>query len=207
MIKIPGTRGYEKAIGAFIAASQSLSFSEVNKDFLEFLPTIPGSILDAGAGVGQNAAALSQLGHSVVAVEPFPPFLEMAQSTYKNLGIDWVADSLPRLEKLNGTNSQFDFILVDGVWHHLNEEERKRGMARFSSLMRCGGHCAISLRHGPAGIGTHLFPTNGQDTVDLAYQFGLTAVLHLTNQPSLIKNKHGVIWTRICLKKQSSGNP
>ncbi|MEM7715222.1 MAG: class I SAM-dependent methyltransferase [Cyanobacteria bacterium P01_A01_bin.68] len=203
MDNVPGTKGYEKVVKQFVEASQALDFDVVNKDFLNFIPQLASRILDAGSGSGQNAAALAQLGHSVIAVEPFTPFLDAARSTYRNLSITWIEDSLPLLKKLGNTPSQFDFILVDGVWHHLGEKERMQGMARFSSLLCEGGCCALSLRHGPAGAGKHVFPTNGKRTAALAYQYGLEVVLYLTNQPSLMKNKPGVTWTRMVLRKQN----
>ena len=49
-----------EAIDAFIETSRNLSFATVNGDFVEFLPATPGRILDAGAGAGQNAAALAR---------------------------------------------------------------------------------------------------------------------------------------------------
>ncbi len=202
MDNVPGTKGYENVIGGFIEASQALDFREVNKDFLVFLPPVPSRVLDAGAGAGQNAAALAKLGHSVVAVEPMAAFLNAARSTYRDLDVTWVDDSLPLLKKLGDARGQFDFILVSGVWHHLDEEERTLAMARFSTLLDEGGACAISLRHGPAGAGKHVFPTDGQTTAALANQCGLDVELHLTNQPSLMENKADVTWTRIVVRKR-----
>lgn len=201
MDNVPGTKGYEKVIKQFVEASQALDFKVVNKDFLDFIPRLPSRILDAGSGSGQNSAALAQLGHSVVAVEPFTPFLDAARSTYRNLTITWIEDSLPLLKKLGDTPNQFDFILIDGVWHHLDGEERVQGMERLSSLLCEGGCCALSLRNGPAGVGKHVFPTDGKITAALAYKYGLEVALHLTNQPSLMKNKPGVTWTRMVLRK------
>ena len=161
-------------------------------------------MLDAGAGAGLNAAALARLGHSVVAVEPMSAFLNAARSTYEGLDVTWVDDSLPLLKKLGDTPGQFDFILLDGVWHHLDEEERVQGMARLSTLLDEGGACAISLRNGPAGGGTHLFPTNGRQTAALAIECGLEVVLHLEDQPSIMKNKPGVTFTRMVVSKRKA---
>ena len=168
MDDVPGTKGYEKVVSKFIEVSQALNFSEVNRDFLQFMPTEASCVLDAGAGAGQNAAALARLGHSVVAVEPMSAFLAAARSTYQDVGVTWVEDSLPLLKKLGAAPNQFSFILVDGVWHHLDNDERIQAMTRFSTLLDDGGACAISLRHGPAGAGTHVFPTDVRDTAVLA---------------------------------------
>lgn len=74
-------------------------------------------------------------------------------------------------------------------------------MERLSSLLCEGGCCALSLGNGPAGAGKHVFPTDGKRTATLAYQYGLEVALHLTKQPSLMKNKPGVTWTRMVLRK------
>ncbi|WP_008317368.1 class I SAM-dependent methyltransferase [Leptolyngbya sp. PCC 6406] len=202
MGNVPGTKGYEKVADKFIEASQALNFSEVNRNFLKFILSVASFILDAGAGVGQNAAALARLGHSVVAIEPMSVFLDAARSTYRGIGVTWVEDSLPLLKKLGDRPKQFSFILVDGVWHHLEKDERVQAMARFATLLLDdGGTCAISLRHGPAGAGTHVFPTDGRKTAALAKQCGLEVVLLLENQPSIMKNKIRVTWTRIVARK------
>ncbi len=198
---IPGTRGYEDVTDSFIEASQALDFAHINEDFLKFLPSPPARILDVGAGAGQNAAALARLGYSIYAIEPFVPFLNAAKCTYAELGINWSQDSLPLLGKLPNLAGYFDFILVDGVWHHLSEEERDRSLERFATLLTVGGAWPLSLRHGPAGAGKHIFQTDGPRTVTAATRYGLKVALHLQDEPSKMKNKPGVPWTRIVLTK------
>ena len=207
MTRVPGTQGYEQVVDAFIEASKTLDFDEVNKPFLEFLPCAPSRILDVGAGAGQNAAALANRGHSVVAVEPLAAFLNAARSAYGASNVTWVEDGLPSLGKLGDCAGQFDFILVQGVWHHLDEEERRLAMARLSSLLGEGGVCAMSLRHGPAGAGTRVFPTDGRSTASLAREHGLEVVLHHANQPSLMKNKRAVTWTHMAFRKRGPRLP
>jgi SAM-dependent methyltransferase len=199
---VPGTQGYERVVDRFIEASQALKFEVANNDFLEFLPPIASRVLDAGSGAGQNAAALAKLGHSVIAVEPMLQFLEAARSAYSGHGVTWIHDSLPSLTKLGVKAGQFDFVLVDAVWHHLDETEQLQGIERIAALLDDGGVCAISLRNGPAGAGTHVHPTSGPRTAKMAQRFGLDLVLHLEGQPSLMKNKPGVSWSRIALKKR-----
>ena len=202
MDNVPGTQGYERVIDGFIELSQSLAFEDLNKVFLEFLPTTAGRVLDAGAGAGQNAAAMAKRGHSVIAVEPLTAFLEAARQSYADPKITWVRDSLPLLEKLGDAPAQFDFILIQGVWHHLDERERSLAMERLSMLLDDGGACAFTLRNGPAGGGTRVFPTDGPQTVSLAAECGLKTVLHRADQPSYMKNKPGVIWTFLVVRKE-----
>lgn len=199
---VPGTRGYDQVAERFIEQSRTLPFEEINEPFLEFLPSRPGTILDLGAGAGQNAAAMARMGHRIVAVEPMPRFLGAARDLYPELDIEWVSDSLPDLASLDDRTGGFDFILVQGVWHHLDESERREATARISSLLRTGGFCGISLRNGPPGGGTHLFPTSGPATINLAAEHGLTTALHLPNRPSYFAHKVAVVWTYVVLQKK-----
>ena len=204
MTTVPGTAGYDRSIQQFIASSQALDFAEVCQAFVDYLPPLPGHVLAAGAGAGQNAAAIAKMGHSVVAVEPMPDFLTAARTTYTDLPITWLDDSLPRLEQLGPAPAQFDFILVDGVWHHLDAAARAIAMARFAWLLKPGGRCALSLRHGPAGMGTCIYPTDARCTIQQAQACGLACVFCLENQPSIFSHKQDVTWSRLVLLKPLS---
>lgn len=149
---------------------------------------------------GQNAAALTQMGYDVVAVEPMAQFLQLAQQHYSCLDICWRQDSLPDLSVLD-KEPAFDFILLDGVWHHLNPEERKVCMRRLSQLLKPQGVCAISLRNGPAGLGSCVYPTSNREAMDLAENNGLKTLLALDKQASKMPNKKRVIWSRLVLQK------
>ena len=196
-MSVVGTQGYENSVDSFASASFNLKFDEINADFLKFLPN-SGRILDAGCGVGQNSAFFSKKGYEVVALEPLPEFLDLAKSKYSDLNITWLNDSLPKLEEVDGL---FDFILVDGVWHHLNFEERIIALERFADLLQAGGICAISLQNGPAGAGTHIFPTSIEEIEEKFEELGLELVFKVTNQPSKMPNKEKVVWSRIALRK------
>lgn len=198
---VPGTRGYETVVEAFTQASTSLTFEQVNQDFLPYLPPEGAHILDAGAGIGQNAASLAQRGYKVVAVEPMPEFLKIGQARYPHKNITWFNGALPKLEVLGNAEGEFDFILVDGVWHHLEEQERSVALSRFSKLLQQGGRCALSLRNGPAGAGKHVFPTDSAELTQMAACHGLKTVFVIEGQASLLPNKPNVIWTRQVLQK------
>ncbi len=47
-----------------------ISFRDHHQAVLHLIPTAPSRVLDVGAGMGRDTAALAALGHSVVAVEP-----------------------------------------------------------------------------------------------------------------------------------------
>lgn len=128
MTTVPGTKGYTEAFSTFIEAEKSIDFYKLNKCFLRFLPTLPGSILDVGCGIGRDAAALAAMGHTVIAVEPTSAFLEAAKRLHTSPSICWQSDSLPHLTSLP-TENRFDFILCQGVWQHIDDDERLRAFA------------------------------------------------------------------------------
>lgn len=198
---VRGTQGYRNSINRFVQISQSLNFFEVCKDFVGFLPAIPARILDVGSGAGQNAAALADMNFSVTAVEPIIDLLHASQQKYKNRTITWLNCSLPLLDCLVDKHERFDFILVESVWHHLNEAERSMSMNRFAALLNRGAKVAISMRDGPAGMGTCVYPTNASHTIKQFENMGFTCILFLKNQPSMLKNKENVIWSRVVLQK------
>ncbi|ESP91004.1 class I SAM-dependent methyltransferase [Pseudoalteromonas luteoviolacea] len=198
---VAGTIGYERDVLTFAKVSFALEFEYINKEFLPFLPGAPARVLDAGCGVGQNSAALFKMGYDVVAVEPLGAFLEAAKLQFPELEINWQQDSLPDLKLLTPRDVLFDFILMDGVWHHLNYSQRKRCIDRLSNLLSPGGVCAISLRNGPAGKGTHIFPTSCNELFKYAKECGLEVVFHVEDQPSKMPNKHNVTWSRVALRK------
>lgn len=201
MTTVPGTRGYQESAESFAEASFKLAFEHINADFLALLPNLGSRVLDLGSGVGQNAAALAKRGYHVVAVEPLPDFIEIAQAKYPHPDITWLNDSLPLLQKVNVDAGLFDFVLIDGVWHHLSSQERRTCIQRLTTLLKVGGSIAISLRNGPAGAGKHIFPTCADELTCHAKEFGFEVVLRIDNQPSKMKNKPNVIWSRFGLKR------
>ncbi|MEM6262217.1 MAG: class I SAM-dependent methyltransferase [Bacteroidota bacterium] len=198
---IAGTKGYEKALSRFIESTHRIRFTELHHDFLPFIPSTPCLVLDVGAGIGRDAAVLAEMGHEVLAVEPLKEFRVPGQSMYRDRPISWMDDSLPALDNLKAYASQVDFVLASGVWHHLAPEEQQTALNRVAQLMKKSGIFAASLRHGPAGAGTHVFPIDVQQTIKQAEQLGLTCLLLLENQPSLLPNKAQVNWTRVVWKK------
>lgn len=200
---VSGTQGYERFIPLFIQNSQSLDFHVVCKDFINFLPFNNSNILDLGSGAGQNSAALEKLGFNVTAIEPMLEFLNAAINTYKSTSIEWLNDSLPDIACLDSHESKFDFVLIDAVWHHLTKEERKKAANKISTVIKKNGRCAISLRNGPAGMGTRVFPTNSNSTIKLFEGFGFKCIFKLCNQASVLPHKEHVKWARVVLEKVS----
>ncbi|MEM9026181.1 MAG: class I SAM-dependent methyltransferase [Verrucomicrobiota bacterium] len=201
MNAVRGIKGYSEAFERFCETTLSLPFTAVCKDFLLWLPRSPAKVLDVGSGIGQNAAALAEMGYNVTAIEPLGDFLEAARMRFAKNGVSWIQDSMPLLESIIEEHC-FDFILVEGVWHHLNVNERLESLKRFRILLKEGGHCAISLRSGPAGAGKHLFPTDLGETIDQGAKNGFDCVFAKSGQPSILPNKTEVTWARVILHKK-----
>ena len=199
---VAGIEGYEKHLSLFIESSQALNFQTVCKDFIEFLPPEKSHVLDVGSGAGQNAAALDGLGFIVTAVEPMREFRQSAQSTYKKASVTWLSGSLPKLASLDVDTEKFDFVLIEGVWHHLNEIEREQAVARLSQIVKQKGKCAISLRNGPAGLGSCVYPTDPNQTKQVFENFGFDGIFVKENLDSILPNKKDVKWSRIVLQKR-----
>ena len=199
---VKGTQGYNKLTQAFVNATLAIDFQDLHQDFLAFLPKSSAQILDLGAGIGRDASVFANMGHAVVAVEPSSEFRLAGQKLFPSTQITWLNDSLPSLVSLDKEENTFDFILASAVWHHLNAIEQSAAIRRVSGLLKHKGIFALSLRHGPAGAGTHVFPVDGNRITKEAKKCSLKTLLYIENQPSLMANKERVSWTRLVFSKK-----
>ncbi|MEM8900436.1 MAG: class I SAM-dependent methyltransferase [Bacteroidota bacterium] len=201
MPSVPGTKGYEQVVEAFIEGTLALPFEVLHADFLPFFPTSSSRVLDVGSGIGRDAYAFYEMGHRVTAVEPLPEFVEAAKKLFPTDDINWIEDSLPALGSLHGLKGTFDFVLASANWHHLSVVEQELSMLRIADLLAARGRFTLSLRNGPAGSGTYVFPTSVRRSLETATTSGLRPILVLENQPSLMKHKKEVKWDRIVFEK------
>jgi SAM-dependent methyltransferase len=201
MVKANGTQGYAETAEPYLARDAVLVFDEVHEPILHLLPQTPSDVLDIGAGSGRDAAHLAGLGHRVVAAEPTAPLREYGQTHHD--AVEWLDDALPDLPATRALNRKYDFILLSGVWMHLDGAERARAMPNVAALMRHGALVAISLRHGPVPPGRRMFEVAADETIALAKESGLSLVLDLRNCPSIQEHNRrlGVVWTRLAFRK------
>jgi protein-L-isoaspartate O-methyltransferase len=73
-VRVSGTEGYAEAADELVERYESISFADCHRPVLHLIPRLPGRILDIGAGTGRDAAALAEMGHTVLAVEPTAAF-------------------------------------------------------------------------------------------------------------------------------------
>jgi SAM-dependent methyltransferase len=199
---VAGTEGYDEHAVELVAIWQQLSFTDRPKQVLQLFPQRPSLIIDIGAGIGVDAAALAALGHHVVAVEPVAALRESGRQLHPSPNIEWVADALPSLGTLMPRAGTFDLVLLSAVWMHLDEGERRRGMGQVCALLRENGRIIMSLRHGPVPDGRRMFPVTSKETAELAAQAGLRCILELHAQSVQQRNRsQGVTWTHLAFEK------
>ncbi|MBC8733394.1 class I SAM-dependent methyltransferase [Paraburkholderia sp. UCT2] len=200
---VSGTEGYvEQAVG-LIERWRTLSFDDRHRPILDWIPQAPSRIVDIGAGIGTDAAALAAMGHAVLAVEPVDALRNAARELHASTRIEWLDDSLPDLAVVLAKSKRitFDVVMLTAVWMHLDARQRERAMPRVASLLRDGGVLIMSLRHGPVPAGRRMFDVTPDETIRLASEQGLRLVRELRT-PSVQKANRdsGVTWTRLVFR-------
>jgi protein-L-isoaspartate O-methyltransferase len=137
------TAGYGTDADALVTRYEGVAFADVHRHMLHLFPTAPSRVLDIGAGTGRDAAAFTELGHAVTAVEPTPELRAHGQRLHGHLPITWIDDSLPNLDRVHATGERYDLIMQTGVWMHLDLAQRERAMGRVVSLLRLDGAMAL----------------------------------------------------------------
>lgn len=195
------TQGYASEAPALIHRYESISFVEYHGVEIHLFPAAPGHVLDIGAGTGRDAAWFAAQGHSVVAVEPTLEFRVAATKLHPSSSIEWLDDTLPKLDLLVSRKESFDVIMLTAVWMHLDESERHAGMATLVSLLAREGVVVLSLRHGPVPAGRRMFEVSAEETIALAGAYGLRPVLNVRTESADASNRAaGVTWTRLAFR-------
>lgn len=191
--RLTSTAGYAADADKLASQYESVTFAEVHRDTLHLLPQAPARILDIGAGSGRDAAALSALGHDVLAVEPTRELREHGQRLHSGSTIAWLDDGLPELAGVLARRETFDRIYLTAVWMHLDAPERAVAMARLGSLLGPRGLIIMSLRHGPIPVGRRMFDVSPDETVSLAQRCGL-CVVHRSERDDML-GRRDVTWS------------
>jgi SAM-dependent methyltransferase len=196
-LRAEGTQGYGENAEKLVADYESLRFEDVQREVLHLFPRPPARVLDVGAGTGRDAAALSRIGHRVVAVEPTPELRVAGERLRSGLGVMWVVDALPELARVAAPEGGFDLILLTAVWMHLDAGARGTAMARLAQLLAASGLITISLRHGPVPPGRRMFDVTGTETAALAGRHGLRRVHESMRED--MRARRDVSWTYLAL--------
>lgn len=195
---VSGTEGYAHEAEALIERWRALSFADRHRPILDWIPAAPSRIVDIGAGIGTDAAALAAIGHTVLAVEPVDALRDAGRELHRSARIEWLDDSLPDLALLTAKRTSFDLVMLTAVWMHLDARQRERAMPRIAALLRDGGVLIMSLRHGPVPAGRRMFDVPADETIRLADEQGLRLVRELhTSSVQETNRASGVTWTRL----------
>lgn len=201
-IDVPGTEGYAEDAAAVADQWRKISFRDLHRPVLHLIPMAPSRILEVGAGMGRDAAALAAMGHTVVAVEPVDELRAAAINFYPTSNVVWLDDSLPELCLVRASAGTFSTVMVTAVWMHLDDAQRRRGMGAISDLLDEGGLLIMSLRHGPIPTGRRMFDVSAADTISLAEAHHLQLLLNVCSDSAQHTNRNtGVTWTRLAFRK------
>ena len=200
-----GTQGYGETADRLVAQYESRTFADIHSGLLPLLPAPPARVLDIGAGTGRDAAALAELGHSVLAVEPTPEMRAHARRLHPSPAIEWLDDSLPELACVRERGERFQLVMMTAVWMHLDEAQRMRAMACVAELIAPGGLMTLSLRHGPVPAGRRMFDVGPAETRALAARHGLMTVYE-KNRVSVF-NADEVWWDVLAFRAGAAPSP
>lgn len=196
---------YDDNAPRLAATYESLDAARLNAWFKDYLPAVPGCVLDIGAGSGRDAAWLAAQGFDVVAVEPSAAMVREAQSRHVEPRIHWVAgDALPGLERTLRRGQAFDFILLSAVWMHVPPTQRRRALRKVLALLKPGARLALTLRHGPAPAGQGVHATQASEIEALCRDHGAYVELRQDDVPDLAA-RAGVTWTRLLVRLPDDG--
>ncbi|MCR9270282.1 MAG: class I SAM-dependent methyltransferase [Hyphomonadaceae bacterium] len=194
--------GYADEAPDLLQRYESFAPEEVHAHWRQWFPKPPRRVLDIGAGTGRDAAWLASLGHSVLAVEPTDALRHGAQALHPEPGITWLSDLLPGLPNVVALNQRFDLILINAVWMHLTEAERRTAFATVAGLMASGARLFISQRHGPIPEGRRMFDVTGAETIAFATRYGLKTLYHERKGSIMAEStRRGVEWTCLVFEK------
>jgi cyclopropane fatty-acyl-phospholipid synthase-like methyltransferase len=107
-------------------------------DHLAKAGNLVGRVLDPGCGTGEHALLAASLGHEVVGVDLSAKAIELAITKATERGIEarfLVADAL----RLADLGEQFDTVLDCGLFHVLDDDERKRYVDSLAEVVPLGG--------------------------------------------------------------------
>lgn len=142
-------RVYDARAEALERRFEEVSFEQVHGVWAQdWLPEVPGDVLDVGAGSGRDARALAACGFRVLAAEPSTRLRGRAEGRSEDVRIEWIDDRLPELARVRELDRSFSLILVSAVWMHIPPAQRGQALEHLVCLLGSGGVLVISLRHG-----------------------------------------------------------
>jgi SAM-dependent methyltransferase len=122
--RVSGVVGYyDKHALELSRRYDALSFETVHETLLPYLPRVPATAIDIGAGSGRDAIELAARGFDVVAIEPSGELIKAAKSKVDSNPVIWLRDNLPVLSSVPDCMT-FDLLKerAGNLVHHLHPD-------------------------------------------------------------------------------------
>jgi SAM-dependent methyltransferase len=123
-------------------------------DHLAKAGDLVGDVLDPGCGTGEHALLAASLGHQVLGIDLSAKAIDLAITKATERGVEarfLVADAL----RLGDLDEQFDTVLECGLFHVLDDGDRKHYVESLAAVVRPGGRyhmlCFSDLQPGDWG--------------------------------------------------------
>lgn len=193
----PSTAWYDAHAHELADGYEGLDAAVTHPRLFELLRDAHGArILDVGAGTGRDAAALSERGHRVTAVEPSTAMLRLARALHPGNDVRWLSDAMPTLGKVQGA---FDFVVLSAVWMHVPPADRADAFSRLADLLAPQGHIYMTLRFGPGGEERSMWSVDASEIERLAGTRGLKIADH-GSQTDLL-GRDDVSWQTLVISR------
>jgi SAM-dependent methyltransferase len=101
-----------------------------------------GSVLDVGCGTGENALHVAARGHEVLGVDIAGGAIAKARAKARERDIEATFVELDAL-RLGELGRTFDSALDVGMFHSLEDDERRIYAASLAAAVRPGGRCFL----------------------------------------------------------------
>lgn len=108
------------------------------KSFIDTADRITGTILDAGCGTGETALFFAQRGHRVTGIDFVDAAIERAKQKAAERGLA-VTFLVKDVLTLKDWKERFDNTTDSGLFHVLNDEERRKYVAGLATVLKPGG--------------------------------------------------------------------
>ena len=196
---VPLARAYEGDVGRSLAVQyESLDPEKLHADILHWLPRLPASVIDIGAGSGRDASWFASKGYSVLAVEPSATMREEGRRRHPDSGITWLDDSLPGLSEVYRLGASFDVAMLSAVWMHLPPTERERAFRKVVNLLKPNGMIIVKLKTGPFEEDRGMHPVSAKEIDHLARNSSAVLVSESTSKDML--GRGDTEWKTLVLK-------
>lgn len=197
-------QGYSASSAELIPRYEAISSADLYRPVADLLPIVPSRVADIGAGTGRDAAWLAEMGHDVLAVEPVDELRQAGLDRHRSPRIRWLDDRLPDLTRLRNERP-FDLLLLNGVWQHLDEAERRMAIRALAAVTAAGGLVILSLRHGVGAPNRPVHQVQPEETIALATEAGFRLLRKQRAESMQAQNRAaGVYWTWLALTFLSS---